>query len=139
MTLILGYTFSDNTIIQQNTDLVLLAIDSQEINSFLNFKQIKDTKELQDVPIIITGIFRDQRIKEKYLKAGCADYIETPFHIEEVISRVRTHIKLHCAMMQLTTQLANKTADLSLKTTELEETVIALKVLHHPQAHYSQG
>lgn len=135
VTLFPGYNALYETSIPQNPDLILFSIDCPESKIFSHFKKIKKTKELQDVPVIITGIFRDQSIKIKYFQAGCADYIDTPFHLEEVLCRVQTHVSLHRTQKQLKSQLANKSVDLSAKTKELEETVIALKVLlkHHEE------
>ena len=110
-------------------DLILLSTGPWKKDIFNYFQQLKQDPLFHDIPTILTGSFRDQNIKREYLQAGCSDFIETPFHIEEVHNKVHTHISLHLIQKDLSSRLAEKTNDLSLKTEELEETIIALKVL----------
>jgi two-component system, cell cycle response regulator len=59
---------------------------------FMNLVQSKP--ELQDIPVIILTGHEDIKAKVKGLEAGASDYLIKPFHDEELVARIRVHLKI---------------------------------------------
>ncbi|MEW6777671.1 MAG: diguanylate cyclase [Bdellovibrionota bacterium] len=70
-------------------DLVMPGIDGFK---FLTLKQSKP--ELTEVPVILLTGQEDVRTKVRGLETGASDYLTKPFHDEELVARVKVHLKI---------------------------------------------
>lgn len=75
-------------------DLILLDIEMPGMDGFEVCRQIKREEDLKDIPIIFLSGQNATRDKIKGFDVGGVDYITKPFQIEEVQSRVSTHLHL---------------------------------------------
>jgi len=82
-------------------DLILLDIMMPGIDGYAVCKTIKSTKRLKDIPIIFLTAKSDIDAISKGFSVGSVDYITKPFHPEELIARVKTHLELYQAKMTL--------------------------------------
>jgi sigma-B regulation protein RsbU (phosphoserine phosphatase) len=67
---------------------------------------LKAEARTKDIPIIFISALDDVQDKVKAFTVGGVDYITKPFHIEEVLARVETHLNLRNLQKQL--ELANQ-------------------------------
>jgi two-component system, cell cycle response regulator len=75
-------------------DLILLDIMMPVMDGIETCKRLKADESTRDIPVIfITAKGRSEDVVEGF-NAGGLDYITKPFQLEEVISRVETHLKL---------------------------------------------
>ena len=90
------------TILQENpVDLILLDIMMPEMNGYETCRKIKKDPAYANVPIIfLTAKSEVSDIVEGF-DAGGADYIIKPFHNQELIKRVKTHLELKIHRDQL--------------------------------------
>jgi two-component system, sensor histidine kinase and response regulator len=79
---------------QFDFDLILLDIMMPEMNGFEVCRKIKESKKNQLVPVIFITAKTDEDAIKKGFSIGGVDYITKPFNPEELLARVRTHIKL---------------------------------------------
>ncbi len=79
----------DNAVQLVLCDLMMPTLDGFK---FLSLKQAKP--ELAEIPVIMLTGHEDSRAKIKGLEAGAADYLLKPFDDEELVARVRVHLKL---------------------------------------------
>lgn len=75
-------------------NLILLDIKMPEINGFETCIEIKKNSAIANIPIIFMTSLDDLEYKIKGLKIGGVDYITKPFQPEEVLYRVKIHLKL---------------------------------------------
>jgi two-component system sensor histidine kinase/response regulator len=80
---------------KERPELILLDILMPGMDGFEVCRLLKENKNLNDVPIIFISALNDTNQIVKAFNSGGVDYITKPFHVEEVKSRVRTHLKLH--------------------------------------------
>lgn len=85
-------------------DLILLDILMPGINGFETCKHLKSDPLTHDIPIIFMTALDDVVDKVKGLSLGAVDYISKPFAEEEVLARVRVHLKLRSLMKALEAQ-----------------------------------
>jgi len=89
-------------------DLILLDIMMPEMDGFETCRRLKADKRLSDIPVIfITAKDETESLVEGF-RVGGVDYITKPFDNEEVLVRVRTHLKIH----HLTQELLKKNWEL---------------------------
>jgi len=75
-------------------DLILLDILMPGMDGYQVCRKLKADERTQDIPIIFISALHAALDKVKAFSAGGVDYITKPFHIEEVIARVESHLLL---------------------------------------------
>ena len=75
-------------------DLVLCDLVMPQFDGF-KFLQLRGSRaELQETPVLMLTAIEDIDQKVRLLTSGAADYITKPFHHEELVARVRIHLKI---------------------------------------------
>ncbi len=75
-------------------DLILLDVLMPGESGFETCAQLKSDPATADIPIIFLSSLDDVKSKVAGLKIGGADYIAKPMHGEEVLARVRVHLRI---------------------------------------------
>ncbi len=75
-------------------DVILCDLEMPRIDGFKFLNMLKARPDLQDVPVIILTGMNDRERKIKGLELGASDYITKPFDHEELVARVRVHLKI---------------------------------------------
>ena len=78
-------------------DLILLDIMMPEMDGYEVCRRIKAEPRLQDIPIIFVTAKVDVDSISQGFQAGAVDYLCKPFHAEELLARVNTHLTLYRA------------------------------------------
>lgn len=82
-------------------DVVLLDINMPEMDGYEVCRRLKENENLREVPVIFITALTETADKLKAFSAGGVDYISKPFQIDEVLARVRAHITLRRAQLEL--------------------------------------
>ncbi|MEK7720455.1 MAG: response regulator [Bacteroidota bacterium] len=80
---------------KEKPDLILLDVMMPDMDGFEVCRRLKDDQKMVDVPVIFISALNDTNDIVNALKSGGVDFITKPFKAEEVIARVRTHLKLY--------------------------------------------
>jgi diguanylate cyclase (GGDEF)-like protein len=77
------------------SDVMMPGVDGYELVS-----KLRELPETADVPIILLSAIRDPERKVRGLDLGADDYLSKPTHSEELLARVRVHLR-HAHRQQL--------------------------------------
>jgi phosphoserine phosphatase RsbU/P len=107
-------------------ELILLDINMPGMNGFDFCKTLKADEKFSEIPVIFLSAMQNISDKLNAFKIGGVDYITKPFQFDEVLVRVKTHIKLRKQQQQLEEnfqqlQVANKALEKSLDTLKRDE------------------
>ncbi|MCL1472169.1 EAL domain-containing protein [Argonema antarcticum] len=75
-------------------DLILLDIMMPGIDGFETCQRLKASAVTKDIPVIFMTALTDSENKVRGLSLGAVDYITKPFQQDEVLARVRLHLKM---------------------------------------------
>jgi sigma-B regulation protein RsbU (phosphoserine phosphatase) len=75
-------------------DLILLDVLMPEETGFQTCARLKSDPATADIPIIFLSSLDDTKSKVTGLKIGGVDYISKPVHGEELLARVRIHLRI---------------------------------------------
>ena len=75
-------------------DIILCDLEMPRIDGFKFLSMLKARPDFRDIPVIILTGMNDRERKIKGLDQGASDYITKPFDHEELVSRVRVHLKI---------------------------------------------
>jgi putative two-component system response regulator len=78
-------------------DLVLLDIMMPEMDGFEVCRRLKEDARLAGIPVLFISALDDQKNKVRAFSEGGVDFVTKPFHEEEVLARVDTHLSM-CRM-----------------------------------------
>ncbi|NJO17336.1 MAG: response regulator [Thioploca sp.] len=84
--------------------LILLDILMPELDGFETCRRFKANPITQDIPIIFMTALTDTVDKVKGFELGAVDYITKPFEQEEVLARIKTHLRISQLQQQLQIQ-----------------------------------
>ena len=76
-------------------DLILLDVMMPEMDGFETCRRLQANPETRQIPVIFMTALSDTANKVEGFKLGAVDYITKPFQQEEVLARVKLHLKLH--------------------------------------------
>ena len=116
-------------------DLILLDINMPDMDGFEICQKLKESELTKDIPVIFVSAIDEIFDKVKAFELGAVDYINKPFQIPEVLSRVNNQLNLQNLKKQLIQknqlleiEIANRIAaeqEIRQLNTELEQRVIA--------------
>ncbi|MGD1930841.1 MAG: sensor histidine kinase [Leptolyngbyaceae cyanobacterium] len=107
-------------------DLILLDVMMPGIDGFETCRRLKANPETQDIPVLFITALSEAEYKVRGFELGAVDYITKPFQKEEVIARVKTHIKLSRLTQTLEDQVAHRTQALSQSLDDLHQMQVQL-------------
>lgn len=80
--------------LEHHPDLILLDIQMPGIDGFKTCQQLKEHPVTETIPIIFMTALSDIPSKIKGLKMGAVDYLTKPLQQEEVLVRIKIHLKI---------------------------------------------
>ncbi|QTA83537.1 Two component system response regulator/histidine kinase [Desulfonema limicola] len=75
-------------------DIILLDILMPDMDGYEVCRQLKASAQTRDIPVIFISTLDNPQDKVRAFKTGGTDFIAKPFHLEEVLARIKTHITL---------------------------------------------
>ncbi|MEH1815444.1 MAG: response regulator [Nostoc sp.] len=110
----------------QLPDLILLDVMMPGIDGFETCKKLKENSATCDIPVIFMTANSDTPSKVKGLNIGAVDYITKPFHEEELLARIKTHLQLRNLTKTLEKRVLERTSALSRALKDLQESQLQL-------------
>lgn len=85
----------------QLPDLILLDIMMPGLDGYETCAQIKSLPKTRNIPVIFLSAKDQAEDKIQAFQAGGVDYLVKPFHSQEVLMRVHTHLTMHQLQFEL--------------------------------------
>ena len=85
-------------------DLILMDIRLPDVDGYDVCRQLKSFSQLAPIPIIFVSGLDEAIDKMRAFEAGGVDYVTKPFHAEEVLVRVNTHLRIRHLQSELEEQ-----------------------------------
>lgn len=92
--------------LERKPDLILLNWQMPVLTGIEALKLLKSNPETKSIPVIMETAFSSAENVEMALEAGAADYIRSPIERAELLSRVRTTIRLYTSFREVQNQNA---------------------------------
>lgn len=87
--------------LQRPPDLFIFDINMPGMNGFELCEQVKNQEILKAIPVIFISGLTEFEEKVRAFSSGGVDYVTKPFNVEEVLARVRTHLRLQFMQIEL--------------------------------------
>ena len=73
-------------------DLIIMDVEMPELDGLSATRQIRALKDFERVPIVAVSAYGADQFRADALKAGCNEYVSTPFEPEELEKLISTLI-----------------------------------------------
>ncbi|MFO8038004.1 MAG: EAL domain-containing protein [Sodalinema sp.] len=106
-------------------NLILLDVKMPGMDGYEVCSRLKKNDKTKDIPVIFISALDDMIDKVKAFEVGGVDYITKPFHVEEVLARIETHITLESVkseILKLNVELEHRVRQ---RTHQLEKEISA--------------
>lgn len=100
----------------EDADALLLDVVLPDTDGFTLCRKLRMHPEFVHLPVIFLTALETQDARVRSFEVGGNDYLVKPIHPEELLARVKTHVRLH----QYVKELEEKTRKLEELTAELE-------------------
>ena len=107
-------------------DLIILDVMMPGIDGFETCRRLKANSITEDIPVIFMTALSNSVDKVKGLEIGAVDYITKPFQQEEVIARLKLHLKISHLTRTLEQQVEERTAQLTQSLIQLQHTQLQM-------------
>jgi len=77
----------------ERPDLILLDVVMPNMDGYETCRRLKSTDDTKDIPVIFLTTRDDVEGVMEGFRSGAIDYVTKPFHKEEVLARIRTHLE----------------------------------------------
>jgi class 3 adenylate cyclase/CheY-like chemotaxis protein len=117
-------------------DLILLDIMMPEMSGYEVCKQLKSQADTREIPVIFISALDSTEDKINAFTSGGVDYVTKPFHFEEVLARVQTHLSIRILQRGLelkNNQMRRYAADLQIEKEKTDR--LLLNILPSSVAH----
>ena len=105
----------------EKPSIIILDVLMPEMDGFEVCRQLKSNSVTAGIPVIFISALDDVHTKLKGFELGCVDFITKPFMKVEVLARIKTHIRLSLAMIDLERQ----TKELKLVNKQMKKEIVA--------------
>lgn len=101
-------------------DLVLLDVRMPGLDGFTVCNELARDPRNADLPVIFISASDDPSDKVRAFAGGGVDYVTKPFHHDEVLARVRTHLRLRTLARELAAHNQRLEQEVAARTAELQ-------------------
>lgn len=106
-------------------DIILIDYHLPRINGIQGVRMIKEIAE--DVPIIVLTVEEDQKVADKFMKAGANDFALKPIKAPDIIARIKVHLRLKSTMEYIGKNVDDIDKGISKSTLAIIEDYLATK------------
>lgn len=85
----------------EKIDLILLDVSMPGLDGYEVCQLLKADKAVADIPVLFVSALNDLRVKVEGFRVGGVDYIAKPFHRDELLARIGTHVELRRKQLEI--------------------------------------
>lgn len=108
-------------------DLILLDLMMPGMDGIAVCQKLRANPATADIPVIFLTAAHDAELAVKALNHGAVDYITKPFHAQELLARVRTHVELKRMRDNLRKVVAEKSELMEAVAHDLKNPISAVR------------
>ena len=76
-------------------NLIFMNVRMPGLSGYATCRYLKTRPDLRDIPVVFMSAYREPECLSKAIEAGGIDFVRKPFHRQEVLTKVQTHLPIH--------------------------------------------
>ncbi|KAF3889186.1 MULTISPECIES: putative bifunctional diguanylate cyclase/phosphodiesterase [Nostocales] len=116
-------------------NLILLDIRMPEEDGYEVCQRLKMDTQTREIPVIFLSAANEVIDKVRAFEVGGVDYVTKPFHLEELLARIDTHLSLQAARQEIRKLNVELEERVRLRTIQLEREIVERQKLQEKLLH----
>ena len=104
-------------------DLILLDVKMPDLDGFEVCRRLKSDERSRHIPVLFISALGESSEKVKGFEVGGLDYISKPFETEEVLARIKIHLRLGELTERLDQKVRERTVELTNANIKLQQEI----------------
>ncbi|MCX6968025.1 MAG: response regulator [Verrucomicrobia bacterium] len=117
-------------------DLILLDILMPDMNGYEVCQRLDEDAVLKNVPVLFITALNETEDKITAFNCGGVDYITKPYRAEEVLARIKTHLRLRQLQLEVEAHNAHLEETVRIRTREITEAHARLAILDEAKSDF---
>ena len=76
----------------ETPDLIIMDVEMPELDGLSATRKIRNSKLLENVPVVAVSAYGAQQFRREALAAGCNEYVSTPFEPDDLEHVIRSFL-----------------------------------------------
>lgn len=118
-------------------DLLILDVQMRDTDGYALLQRIDADERWRDTPILVASALSAEEATTHLLSLGATDFISKPFHVRELLARIRVQLRIRQELLHARSALRSTEAELQHARAEAESRRKMVDILHEVTGDFS--
>lgn len=118
-------------------DLLMIDVGAEPANGYQLLERMRGEEQWRDMPVLVLSPQTPDEASSQVLKFGATDFLSKPFHVRELLARVRMQLKMRREILHARSALRTTEVELAQVRTEAEKRRQLVDIMHEVHGDFS--
>jgi two-component system cell cycle response regulator len=118
-------------------DLLMIDVGAESADGYQLLERMRGEEQWRDMPVLVLSPQAPDEASSQVLKFGATDFLSKPFHVRELLARVRMQLKMRREIQHARSALRTTEFELAQVRTEAEKRRQLVDIMHEVHGDFS--
>ncbi len=118
-------------------DLLMIDVGAEPADGYLMLERMRGEEQWRDMPVLVLSPQAPDEASSQVLKFGATDFLSKPFHVRELLARVRMQLRVRREILHARSTLLSTEVELAQVRTEAEKRRQLVDIMHEVHGDFS--
>ena len=118
-------------------DLLMIDVGAEPADGYLLLERMRGEEQWRDMPVLVLSPQAPDETSSQVLRFGATDFLSKPFHVRELLARVRMQLRVRREILHARSALRSTEVELAQVRTEAEKRRQLVDILHEVHGDFS--
>ncbi|HXT48242.1 MAG TPA: diguanylate cyclase [Gemmatimonadaceae bacterium] len=118
-------------------DLLMIDVGAEPSDGYQLLERMRGEEQWRDMPVLVLSPQAPDEASSQVLKFGATDFLSKPFHVRELLARVRMQLKMRREILHARSALRTTEFELAQVRTEAEKRRQLVDIMHEVHGDFS--
>jgi two-component system cell cycle response regulator len=118
-------------------DLLMVDVQMREVDGYDLLRRVNADARWHDMPVLVVSALPAEEAMTQLLSLGATDFISKPFHVRELLARIRVQLRIRQELLHARSALKSTQVELTRARAEAESRRKMVDILHEVTGDFS--
>ena len=118
-------------------DLLMVDVQMREVDGYDLLRRVNADTRWHDMPVLVVSALPAEEAMTQLLSLGATDFISKPFHVRELLARIRVQLRIRQELLHARSALKSTQVELTRARAEAESRRKMVDILHEVTGDFS--
>jgi two-component system cell cycle response regulator len=118
-------------------DLLMIDVGAEPADGYQLLERMRGDEQWRDMPVLVLSPQAPDEASSQVLKFGATDFLSKPFHVRELLARVRMQLRVRREILHARSALRSTEVELAQVRTEAEKRRQLVDIMHEVHGDFS--